>query len=216
MIYDLMVEMAPILMFDSREEYFPSTIDYYLANSDAISADGHMDTIVTTGLGMIDIPSLPSTCTIQLRNSDCRFGFNNPVDMAKIPYYTHKVEDATNCAWKISYFVFFPSQGPDYLCGCIPWWTSTTSNLHSIELTVDKDTNKLRRICLDGEEEILKHVELFEGRPMIYCSLYTHHLSLVPQNSFCNYHDEKGYILCPKFFETVDPLTLATFLKLAE
>ena len=216
MASDLLSAMAPTLIFDSREEYFPSTIDYYLANSDAIYTDGH----TIDRLAVIDIPSLPPTCTIQMRNepdtAHCRFGFNTPVDMDKIPYYTHKVEDATNCAWKLTYFVFFPSQGPDYLCGCIPWWTSTTSNLHSVELTVDKDSKKLRRICLDGEETDLKTVELFGGHPMIYCNLYTHTLSLVPQYSFCGYHDEKGRILRPKFLESIDPLILATLSKLVE
>lgn len=206
----MLSDLAPILIFDSREEYFPSTIDYYLANSEVIYPEGN----ISEELGIVDIPTIPPRCTIQMRNSDCRFGFNTPSDMSKIPYYIHRIEDATNCAWKLSYFVFFPSQGPDYLCGCIPWWTSTTANLHSVELTVDKDTMKLRRVCLDGEEENFKYVELFDGHIMVYCNLYSHSLSLTPQYSFCDYHNEKGHVIQPKFFDHVDPLILDALTKL--
>jgi hypothetical protein len=209
MFTEVLQKVVPYILFDSREEYYPSPIEFYTANCDVIGPDGN----VLENVDMNDLKSLPASCRLQLCNSESRYGFSDESDLNKVPFYTQVIQD--HDMLRLIYVLFFPSKGPDYLCGCVPWWTSHTSNIHSVEIDVDKYTpNHIRRITIEGNDYSPKILERFDGHPMLYCNLYSHELSPYPQVSLCYCHDEKGHILKSKFIEPIDTVTLSRLINL--
>jgi hypothetical protein len=214
MFTEVLQKFVPYILFDSREEYYPSPIEFYIANCNIIGPDGN----ILKNVDMTNLKSIPASHRLQLCNPESRYGFNVESDLNKVPFYTQVIQD--HDMLRLIYVLFFPSKGADYICGCIlghiPWWTpdiSNTSNVQSVEIDVDKYTpNHIRKITINGDEYNPKILERFDGHPMLYCNLYNHELSPYPQVSFCYCHDEKGHILKSKFIEPIDKLRRVTSL----
>jgi hypothetical protein len=208
----ILKRFAPMILFDTNERYYPSTLEYYLANSE--SNDNNISD--TTLDQMIQLISTNQGSFV-LKNPTCKYGFCTVSDLTKTPLYVKFKEDENSHAWILTYYLFFPGQGNvEYTWWQLWWWcyswcmdtttttTSSTPNIQSIHMIIDKTSFKLRELRLNDKHQMLREIEYYNDRLVLYSALDTHELSINGDNGCFQQSDGKGFTLSPRFMELLD------------
>ncbi len=173
-------QYTPYIFFDSRELYYPSSIDYYTANL-----------LIPTSSTDSDPASLSTLL-------DYKHGFDTEDDLKHVPLYVGmKTDDSTNTI-QYTYVIFFPHLVETYICGCIPW--SLAPQSRKISVRVDLKTNTILGLTVDETNFSGTDLEIFDSHPVLYYFEGT--FSIRPQSVCCNCygHDQCGYLFKPKLF----------------
>ena len=169
-IQSILEHHAPIIFFHSNEEYFPSTIEYFLANCEETDA-------------FYDICN-PSSQSFNVHNSDCKFGFRHQSELSQAPYYVTYTTDVTkSSSVTILYYLFFPHTESRYFCNF-----GNTNELYptteSIKITIVGD--KVTHVEVQSQHIPLQEIEWFQGKIVLYCTKSSHKLCTKAPNSICN------------------------------
>ena len=78
---ELLKKFQPIVIFDSREIFFPCDIDYYLSNSTCLDQN---DFICSDNLNSFN--NSPNSL-ITVSNKKCLVGYNQSYDLYNAPFY---------------------------------------------------------------------------------------------------------------------------------
>lgn len=207
---DLLNRFKPRIVFDSREVFFPSSVEYYLANSE--SDEKKMSISATDNLDMDNIHKLSEHTNIRAYNKDCLAGFHTASDISDAPMYGTVSEREK--IWLLQYVLFFPYRGPYYLCGCLPICGNAEVNIRFIYMMVDKKTEDLIGVYCDGTASFIKPKQLhkIDDTVILYSALYTHviypHPGSYPNSIFLyDENDENGLVWSPKRLEYIDEKT---------
>lgn len=200
----LLKRLAPVVCFDRREQYFPSTVEYYLAHCQVIGPDA-------------DPPS-PSAWTwheilssdrYRLRevSTDYRSGFALTSDLDHVPYYVQYHYDEPSDLWTLTYRMFFPYTG-------VSWWSETLWSAlcpwadpappgprieaPTVSLLIKAQTLRIQSVRINGVLQT-EPWETWDQRLVLYSHLYTHHWTLHPP-----WWWSTGTSVCPRFLERID------------
>jgi len=211
-IESILKRFAPMILFDTNERYYPSTVEYYLANSDITKCNITPDVTFDQIIKLI----LSDQSSLVLKNPNCKYGFCADSDLAKTPLYVQFKEDEHRHALILTYHLFFPGQGIlEYMWWCCyyfwcvpPSWIEmmdmNTPNIQTVHMIIDKTSFKLRELRLNGKHQVLHETEYYNNRLVLYSALATHELSTRGNDGCFQQSDGKGLTLVPTFMELID------------
>lgn len=200
----LSLRFCPAFYFDECEQYFPSTLDYLLVNTNMnmnTNINAHIDAHVEKNEnalvqlfphGVADIENdnehFPNKSKLSLAHPAIKFGFLHDLHHAPI-YVQHTKLGKTDSHHMLTYHLFFPCSP---VVGCWETWMSqdTYADVKSVRLEVINETvNKvwINRGSLTDTQWELQNWFDFESdfsHVRIYCSLNTHQLSTVDRDSY--------------------------------
>jgi len=209
---DLLQRFKPRIIFDSREIFFPSSVEYYLANSDSDNNNNNVPNFMSSNFDIDNIHKLSEHTQIRAYNKECLAGFNTASDINDAPLYG--TVSSREKIWLLQYVAFFPYRGPYYCCGCLPICGNSEVNTRFIYMMVDKKTEELLGVYFDGTASFMKPKELhkIEDTVILYSALYTHvlypHPGSYPNSIFLyDENDERGLTWSPKQVEYIDENT---------
>jgi hypothetical protein len=207
----LIETFKPIIIFDSDEIFFPSTIEYAWANSDLLYFNPSPNpTHIPSHISPHHTPDPP---THYLTNESARYGFNSKADLSKAPYYTF-VEEYEHF-YSIYYGCFFPFQNNQTFCQLFTLSPCQEFNFYFLNFIIDKKTNQLQKIYFNGLEEWVDYKTItykkhnLHNNPIIYFSKYNRKFYPFP-GIYWNYivnwdqNNGKGYQWFPLTTESLD------------
>lgn len=71
-------------------------------------------------------------------------------------------------------------------------------------MIIDKTSFKLRELRLNDKHQMLREIEYYNDRLVLYSALDTHELSINGDNGCFQQSDGKGLTLSPRFMELLD------------
>lgn len=164
-------QYSPYIFFDSRELYFPSSIEYYISN--VLQTSDDLD--------------------------DYIFGFNTQKDLSRVPLYVTIDTVKEQHTVEYTYVMVFPYRFKTYICGCIPW--SKTPQTHKFCIRVDLKTNFITHLTVDGIVYEANNLELFDDtHPVLYYFEGNFSSSPQTECCYCYGHDQCGYVFKPTLF----------------
>ena len=231
---DILNQYKPIIYFDSHEQYYPSTIEYYLANAEGFD---YKDSLIYS-IGEINSNNIHQVYNkhllqFKLKNKTALNGFQQESDIVSCPFYGTVIDniklneikddglikilnpnqDASSILLRYSFF--YPARGPLYLFRFIPICLPTEVDVVHIDIYIDRYTKELQYIyfpILDIKvpKENLEFQDSQDSHVKLYASLYDHYLypkkQLNDRRWTCFYEkaDGKGLIWSPSCIEYVD------------
>lgn len=146
----------PQFIFDSCERFFPSSVEYYLANSIQQIGSGNVvksvGTINPNALCIYDITSQSTIITdhIRLAIGECQTGFTDD-DLSSAPIYGSVFRHDTFTL--LQFIVFFPFSDSQYACNFIPTTRSIEANFRFIHIKIFNDDELPSEVYFDGKFE---------------------------------------------------------------
>ena len=191
-VADLVVKYIPIVFFHSHETYFPSSIDYFLANC--------RDTNASLQFG---ITSSPQRQSFIVNNPHCQFGFHESKDLDATPLYVSYIEIHPH-AFRISYYLFFPHQSECWYCNGYDLspesgqqQLSPVTELFEIQVTTE---GHITNVWINSTPVPLNEMEMYGNRIVLYSSKGVHTLvSQPPTQLWCG-----DYYITPFVAKTIE------------
>jgi hypothetical protein len=179
----LLQRFKPFIQFDSREKYFPCTVEYYLAHCECFNEKGDK----VTNKGVMNAEGLNPYLTVKelklkAQNiNDCMEGFKKISDA---PFYA-TIQERQHC-WVLQYVMFYTLTSGRGLCGLMQITSNKEADFKFIHMIVDKKTQTLQWVNFNKEDVWYTPQEFqqFQQHILVYNSLETHNLYPV---SGCNY-----------------------------
>lgn len=173
----------PILRLHEYETYYPSTIEFYVSNSEAYLGKRTKiaDTRTLNPEKLIELQEMYSPQKISLRASDYALpGFDTLPNYA--PFYVH-ISDIGQY-WEIKYIFFYCYNGSLHLCGlnkCMKVGPHY-SDVEHVTLRISKVSHNLIDMYfsahghLDGLWVTAPNIEFYnnDSRPVVYVARHTH------------------------------------------
>jgi hypothetical protein len=203
---NLLKKFQPIIIFDSREVFFPCDIDYYLSNSSNIN-DEKNTFLCSDNLNKI---KNQNETLINVLDKDCLVGYNKKCDLRSAPFYgTVKEFDKY---FLLQYVLFFPCSSSYYICNCLPMRFTEEALFKFIHITVDKKSKNILNVYVDGENLNNSNGNIDNNHVILYSSLYTHNLHFKSGYKCAGWltfdeNDNMGMILEKNHIEYIDENT---------
>jgi hypothetical protein len=177
-VADLVVKYIPIVFFHSHETYFPSSIEYFLANC--------QDTNASLQFG---ITSSRQQRSFIVNNPHCQYGFHESKDLDATPLYVSCIE-IHPCAFRISYYLFFPHQAECWYCNGVDDLSpesgqqqlSPVTELFEIQVTTE---GHITNVWINSIPIPVDELEFFANRIVLYSLKGIHTLVNRPPTQFC-------------------------------
>lgn len=164
--YDILaLRYKPIVYLHSDERYFPSSVDYYMANSGLVAPDGTKTNAPTTNAQLAALPDGGKGYHMQPADSKLKYGQGTLA-----PIYYHVYEAATG-EFYITYMFYFPYSAPFYIALAWPegeHW----GDVEHVTVQFDKDGNKVG--CFYSIHSDGKLISTGDDRDLVYCAKYSH------------------------------------------
>ena len=143
----LLQRFRPCLVFQSTEQFFPSTVEYYLANAEMTDSDGRL----VRAVGSVYTDSLQShsfsNYHVQVVNEKALKGFSS-IDLPVAPFYG--TVECRASTWVLQYLLFFPYRGSKYCCGFFPISCKEEACFKFIHIVVSQENQQILGVYLDG------------------------------------------------------------------
>ena len=187
---DLVTKHIPIVFFHSHESYFPSSIEYFLANCQ--DSDAHFRIENSS-------PQLASAVqnSFLVEDAKCQYGFHESKDLDITPLYISCV-DISPQSHRISYYLFFPHR-PE-CCPCF-WGNFAADEIidSALNKTLDRRLSPITELFeiqvttsglvthawINSKPVHTDELEWYNGRIVLYSKKGIHTLANRPPHQLC-------------------------------